>query len=226
MDDRGGEDKEMRVVVVVAADDRSSPEKLAGEKGGAKKIYRAIKATTCVSKVLTWAAIDDELLSIENAHVSRAYITSLSMSIAVRRWSGLSLNKVFTRALRRAWLPCASLKRISNSSVLYLTAVSSSVTLSLTPSKVVRAISINMSTISSHVSIIPYPAYSTLHLLRSDYVPSGAPVSIGLVVSSDGKGNGRDGTSSGGEVNAACLAMHASIDAAMGGSGLTVFRSL
>nr|GFC69735.1 hypothetical protein [Tanacetum cinerariifolium] len=68
----------------------------------------------------------------------------------------------------------------------------------------------------------------TLHLLRSDSVgpgclaapaaelstisnpgarvPSGAPVSVGLVVSGDGKGSGRDGTSSGGEGKAACLA--------------------
>nr|GEZ15775.1 hypothetical protein [Tanacetum cinerariifolium] len=56
--------------------------------------------------------------------------------------------------------------------------------------------------------------------------PSGAPVSVELVVSGDGKGNGRDGTSSGGESKAACLAMRASIDADMGGSGLTVFHAL
>nr|GFB02443.1 hypothetical protein [Tanacetum cinerariifolium] len=49
-----------------------------------------ISAATCVSKVLTWAAMA-ELLSIENAHASREYIASLSMIIAVRRWSGLSL---------------------------------------------------------------------------------------------------------------------------------------
>nr|GEY40830.1 putative reverse transcriptase domain-containing protein [Tanacetum cinerariifolium] len=43
-------------------------------------------------------------------------------------------------------------------------------------------------------------------------------VGIGLVVSGDGKGNGMDGTSSGGEGKVACLAMHASIDADIGGS--------
>nr|GEX98497.1 reverse transcriptase domain-containing protein [Tanacetum cinerariifolium] len=54
----------------------------------------------------------------------------------------------------------------------------------------------------------------------------GAPVSVGLVVRGDGKGNGRDGTSSGDESKATCLVMHASIDADMGGSGLTVFCAL
>nr|GFB48370.1 hypothetical protein [Tanacetum cinerariifolium] len=57
-------------------------------------------------------------------------------------------------------------------------------------------------------------------------VPSGAPVSVGLVVRGDGKGNGGDGIGSGGESKAACLAMDASIDADMDGSGLTVFRAL
>nr|GEY12928.1 hypothetical protein [Tanacetum cinerariifolium] len=189
-----------------------------------------------------------ELLSIEYAHASREYIASLSMSIAVRRWYGLSQYNVLTRDLRRARSNWTSSKRTSNSSVLCLTVVSSSVTLSLTPSKVVGAIYIILSTISSHASVIPDPAYSTLHLLRSDSVghgclavpaaelslisnprvgvPSGAPVSVGLVVRGDGKGNGRDGIGSGGESKAACLAMHASMDADMGGSGLTVFRAL
>nr|GFD34051.1 hypothetical protein [Tanacetum cinerariifolium] len=100
----------------------------------------------------------------------------------------------------------ASSKRTSNSSVLCLMVLSSSVTLSLTPSKVVGAISIILSTIASH--------------------PSGAPVSVGLVVRGDGKGNGGDGIGSGGESKAACLAMDTSIDADMGGSSLTVFRAL
>nr|GEY11407.1 putative reverse transcriptase domain-containing protein [Tanacetum cinerariifolium] len=114
----------------------------------------AINAATCVSNVLTWAAMA-ELLSIDNAHASRAYIASLSMSIAVRQWSSLSLNNVLTRALRRARSSCASSKRISNSFVLCLAVVSSSVTLSLTPFKVVEAISINVSTISTSCETIP-----------------------------------------------------------------------
>nr|GEZ59316.1 hypothetical protein [Tanacetum cinerariifolium] len=141
------------------------------------------------------------------------------------------------------------------------TVVSSSVTLSLTPSMMVGAISIILSTISSYVSVILYPACSTLHLLMSDSVGPGClaaavelsnlesrsrsskaspflrqHINLGnigptgnrsrLVVSGDGKGNGKDGTSSGGEGKAACLAMHAFIDADMGGSGLTVFCAL
>nr|GEZ39490.1 hypothetical protein [Tanacetum cinerariifolium] len=48
-----------------------------------------------------------------------------------------------------------------------------SVTLSLTPSKVVGAISIILSTISSYVSVIPYHACSTLHFLMLDSVGPG-----------------------------------------------------
>nr|GEZ15804.1 hypothetical protein [Tanacetum cinerariifolium] len=57
-------------------------------------------------------------------------------------------------------------------------------------------------------------------------VPNGAPTSVGLEVSGDGKGNSGDGTSSDGVSTAACLAMHASIDADIGGLSLTVFRAL
>nr|GFB67653.1 hypothetical protein [Tanacetum cinerariifolium] len=56
--------------------------------------------------------------------------------------------------------------------------------------------------------------------------PNGAPVSVELVVSGVCKGDDGDGTGSGGKSKAACLAMHAFIDANMDGSGLTVFRAI
>nr|GFB23387.1 hypothetical protein [Tanacetum cinerariifolium] len=63
-------------------------------------------------------------------------------------------------------------------------------------------------------------------LLLGNLLPNGALVSVGLVVSGDGKGNCGDGTCIGGKSKAACLTMHASIDADMDGSSLTVFRAL
>ncbi|GKC46579.1 hypothetical protein Tco_1064301, partial [Tanacetum coccineum] len=55
---------------------------------------------------------------------------------------------------------------------------------------------------------------------------NGAPASVGLVVSGDGRGNGRDATGSGGVGASSCSAMCASMDADIGGSSLTVFRAL
>nr|GFC39853.1 hypothetical protein [Tanacetum cinerariifolium] len=60
---------------------------------------------------------------------------------------------VLTQALKKSRSSCASSNRTSNSPVLCLTVVSSFVTLWSTPSKVVGAISIKVSTISSHVSV-------------------------------------------------------------------------
>ncbi|GKG63446.1 hypothetical protein Tco_0640941, partial [Tanacetum coccineum] len=44
---------------------------------------------------------------------------------------------------------------------------------------------------------------------------NGAPASVGIVVSVDGKGNGGDATGSGGVGAIACSAMDASMDASM-----------
>ncbi|GKC59433.1 hypothetical protein Tco_1087031 [Tanacetum coccineum] len=57
-------------------------------------------------------------------------------------------------------------------------------------------------------------------------VPNGAPTSVRLVVSGDGRGDGGGATGSGGVGAAACSAIRASMDADMGGSSLTVFRTL
>nr|GEW74783.1 hypothetical protein [Tanacetum cinerariifolium] len=65
--------------------------------------------------------------------------------------------------------------------------------------------------------------HKALILIPATLYPNGVPVKVRLVVSGDGKGNGGDGISSGGENKAACLAMHAFIDADMDGSSLTVF---
>ncbi|GJU68293.1 hypothetical protein Tco_1254552 [Tanacetum coccineum] len=48
------------------------------------------------------------------------------------------------------------------------------------------------------------------------------PVSVGLVVSGDGRGTGEDTTGSGGVGTAACSAMRASMDADIGGSDSSV----
>ncbi|GKF25158.1 hypothetical protein Tco_0081052, partial [Tanacetum coccineum] len=45
-------------------------------------------------------------------------------------------------------------------------------------------------------------------------------------INSDARGNGGDATGSGGVGAAACSVMRASMDADIGGSSLTVFRSL